>query len=143
MPSHHVPQVRTSRTHPAPLPQLESMGRRQQYRVEKNVQVSLVRFRVDQQGHDCTIDTLLCTAARGHLVQYRYSHRKGTKDREGNGTVHVAQPRPPAAHAGTRLTMQMPPATYCTRVGATVAIRRRTNAVPIDIPGYPGYVPAY
>ena len=36
VPSHHVPQVRSTRTRPAPLPQLESIDRRQrQYRVDR------------------------------------------------------------------------------------------------------------
>ena len=38
VPSHRVPQVRSTRTHPAPLSQLESIGRRQrQYRDERKV----------------------------------------------------------------------------------------------------------
>ena len=52
--SHHVPQVRSTRTRPAPLPQLESIGRRQrQYRVERKVPVSTNHFSLDQQRHGC------------------------------------------------------------------------------------------
>ena len=39
---------------PAPLPQLESIGRRQrQYRVEREVSVSTDHFSLDQQRHGC------------------------------------------------------------------------------------------
>ena len=41
-------------TRPAPLPQLESIGRRQrQYRVERKVPVSSDHFSLDQQRHGC------------------------------------------------------------------------------------------
>ena len=54
MPSHRVPQVRSTRTHPAPLPQLEPIGRRQrQYRDERKVPVSTNHFRLDLQRHGC------------------------------------------------------------------------------------------
>ena len=52
--SHRVPQVRSTRTHPAPLPQLESIGRRQwQYRDERKVPVSTDHSRLDLQRHGC------------------------------------------------------------------------------------------
>ena len=54
MPSHRVPQVRSTRTHPARLPQLEAIGRRQrQYRDERKVPVSTNHFRLDLQRHGC------------------------------------------------------------------------------------------
>ena len=54
VPSHHEPEVRSTRTHPAPLPQLESIGRRQrQYRDERKVLVSTDHFRLDLQRHGC------------------------------------------------------------------------------------------
>ena len=54
VPFHHVPQVRSTRTYPAPLPQLESIGRRQrQYRDERKVPVSTDHFRLDLQRHGC------------------------------------------------------------------------------------------
>ena len=41
-------------TRPAPLPQLESIGRQQrQYRVERKVPVSMDHFSLDQQRHGC------------------------------------------------------------------------------------------
>ena len=52
VPSHHVPQVWSTRTHPAPLPQLEPLGRRQrQYRDEGKVPVSTDHLRVHLQRH--------------------------------------------------------------------------------------------
>ena len=41
-------------TRPAPIPQLESIGRRQrQYRVERKVPVSTDHFSLEQQRHGC------------------------------------------------------------------------------------------
>ena len=54
VPSHHVLQVRPTRTHPAPLPQLKSTDRRQQKQQdERKVPISIDRFRLDQQEHGC------------------------------------------------------------------------------------------
>ena len=50
MPSHHLPQVWSTRTHPAPLPQLEPLGRRQwQYRGVRKVPVNTNHLRVHRQ----------------------------------------------------------------------------------------------
>ena len=54
VPSNHVPQVRPTRTHPAQLSQLKSIGRlQQQYRDERRVPVRSDLFRLDQQRHGC------------------------------------------------------------------------------------------
>ena len=54
VPSYRVPQVRSTRTHPAQLPQLKSIGRRQrQYRDERKVPVSTDHFRLDLQRRGC------------------------------------------------------------------------------------------
>ena len=50
VPSHHVPQAWSTRRHPAPLPQLEPLGRRQrQYRDVRKVPVSTNHLRVHRQ----------------------------------------------------------------------------------------------
>ena len=50
VPFHHVPQVWSTWTHPAPLPQLEPLGRRQrQYRDVRKVPVNTNHLRVHRQ----------------------------------------------------------------------------------------------
>ena len=54
VPSHDMPQVRSARTRPTPLPQLESIDRRQRhYRVNRKVPVSTDHLSLDQQRHGC------------------------------------------------------------------------------------------